>query len=100
MQNTSASKESASSICIYAHIKEKVIPVACGPGSQRIKWLGHVAIARYDDKNYQGWLDLGVPASIELQDGTPLELGQVIKDVLRDEMHVVVTPSLSLSDFY
>ena len=35
---------------IYAHVHEKTIPISCGPGVQPIKWLGHVGIARYDDK--------------------------------------------------
>ena len=35
---------------IYAHVHEKTIPISCGPGVQPVKWLGHVGIARYDDK--------------------------------------------------
>ena len=38
------------SMLIYAHVHEKTIPISCGPGVQPIKWLGHVGIARYDDK--------------------------------------------------
>ena len=38
------------SMLIYAHVHEKTIPISCGPGVQPVKWLGHVGIARYDDK--------------------------------------------------
>jgi hypothetical protein len=68
---------------------------ACGNGKQRVRWLGHVAIARYDDKSYQGWLQLGIPTAVEGTDGTPLDFGAVIKDVLQHDQHVVVTPSMN-----
>ena len=40
-------------------VHDKTIEVSCGPGTQRIKWLGHVGIARYDGEEYQGWKSLG-----------------------------------------
>jgi hypothetical protein len=30
------------------HVREKTIVVQCGAGPQKIIWLGHVGIARYD----------------------------------------------------
>ena len=48
------------------HVKDRVITVPCGHGPQTVKWLGHVAIARYDDKNCKGWLELGAwPCAID-----------------------------------
>ena len=44
---------------IHVHVKEKVISVSCGSAEQRIKWLGHVGIARWDSENNQGWTKLG-----------------------------------------
>ena len=44
---------------INAIVREKVISVPCGEASQRIKWLGAVAIARWDEVSYQGWRELG-----------------------------------------
>jgi N-terminal of Par3 and HAL proteins len=87
--------ERQSNITINVHIKDKVVAVCCGEGSQRISWLGHVGIARYDEASHRGWEILGVPTAIELQDGTPLDLGAVIRETLADEQHVVVTPSIS-----
>jgi hypothetical protein len=43
---------------IHVHVKEKVISVSCGSAEQRIKWLGHVGIARWDSENNQGWTKL------------------------------------------
>jgi len=42
-----------------AHILDKQISISCGSGTQRVKWLGHVAIARWDEKELQGWKSLG-----------------------------------------
>ena len=33
---------------VNVHVKEKTIVVQCGDGNQRILWLAHVGIARYD----------------------------------------------------
>ena len=44
---------------IHVHVKEKVISVSCGSAEQRVKWLGHVGIARWDSENNQGWTKLG-----------------------------------------
>lgn len=51
-------------ICVFAllkqaHILDKQISVSCGTGVQKIKWLGHVAIARWDEQELQGWKKLG-----------------------------------------
>jgi len=27
---------------VIVHVREKVVQVQCGPGTQRLKWLGHV----------------------------------------------------------
>ena len=93
-------------------MREKVIVVPCGEGSQRVKWLGHVAIARWDEANYQGWKELGAcsalsspshesvalvtgqPTAVLRQDGEEIDLGFAIKDTLEDGDTVVVKHSL------
>ncbi|KAL9647408.1 hypothetical protein ABK040_006771 [Willaertia magna] len=72
---------------INVHIKEKTFGVSCGTGEQRIIWLGHVAIARYDS-NYG--LELGVPKGIKTDEGEVLDENMQIKDVLEDGQHVWV----------
>ena len=54
-------------------VRDKCIKVSCGAATQRVKWLGHVGIARYDDKTYQGWKQLGVPTKITKADGVELK---------------------------
>jgi len=75
-------------------VRDKVIKVSCGDATQRIKWLGHVGIARYDEANFEGWKDLGVPTRISRADGTPLDFGSVIREVLRNGETVFVKHSL------
>ena len=54
-------------------VRDKCIKVSCGAATQRVKWLGHVGIARYDEKSYQGWKQLGVPTKITKADGVELD---------------------------
>ncbi|KAG6609003.1 uncharacterized protein IUM83_12882 [Phytophthora cinnamomi] len=82
-------------ITVMAHVRDKIIPVHCGFGTQQVVWLGHVAIARYDEEgDTQGWMELGVPTKI-IKDGKR-ELGftDVICDVLQDRSHVYISTSL------
>jgi hypothetical protein len=82
-------------IFINATVHDKEVRISCGNGSQRIKWLGHVAIARYDEELYQGWKVLGVPVHMEkMETGEPLMLGAVIKDILVDGDRVKVDTSI------
>jgi hypothetical protein len=84
------------SINISVHVADKVFSVATGDGSQRVKWLGHVGIARWDEENLQGWKYWGVPVSIEAVDsGQMIDMGAIIKDVLRTGDHVRVKGSLN-----
>eukprot|EP00727_Mastigamoeba_balamuthi_P011725 m51a1_g7175 hypothetical protein (87) ;mRNA; r:71918-72539 len=73
---------------VIVHVREKAIPVQCGEGSQRIKWLGHVGIARYEAS-----IELGVPKLVKTEGGNVLEMNAIIKDTLKDEQHVWVTSS-------
>ena len=100
-------------------MREKVITVPCGDASQRIKWLGCVAIARWDESNYQGWKELGEPTlrspgrakadcpvtprvppppgqptAVLTEGGEQLDLGMPIKEMLEDGDTVIVKHSL------
>ena len=63
-----------------------------------MKWLGSVGIARYDEVDFQGWRELGVAVSICKADGTKLDLGAVIREVLRNHDMVIVDTSLDPND--
>jgi len=85
---------------ITVHVQGKTIALSCGDGSQRVKWLGHVAIARWDDEKHQGWTRLGIPTFIRAgkKDGVELEMGAIIKEVLQNGDSVWVSTSLQPSD--
>ncbi|GAB9471876.1 hypothetical protein Gpo141_00009072 [Globisporangium polare] len=82
-------------ITVLAHVKEKIIPVHCGFGTQQVLWLAHVAVARYDEESCQGWLELGVPTKI-VKDGAKhaLKPTDLICDVLANSSHVYISTSL------
>ena len=49
----------SNSIYITVSIHKKTFVISVGDGTQRVKWLGHVAIARWDEENNLGWKWLG-----------------------------------------
>ena len=79
---------------IHVRVHGKTIEVSAGDGTQRIRWLGHVAIARWDEDNNQGWKRIGVPTKMVTQDRKELDMGGVIKDILRNGDTVDVFTSL------
>lgn len=85
---------------ITAHVHGKTFAIGAGDGSQRVKWLGHVAIARWDEDKQQGWTRLGIPTIIRAnkKDGNELDGGSIIRDVLQNGDSVYITTSLQPSD--
>ncbi|KAL3659074.1 hypothetical protein V7S43_015958 [Phytophthora oleae] len=82
-------------ITVMAHVRDKIIPIHCGFGTQQVVWLGYVAIARYgEDEDVQGWLELGIPTRIIKDGKRELVLTNVICDVLQDRNHVYISTSL------
>lgn len=84
---------------IHAHVNgyegEKVISIPCGSGPQNIKWLGHVAIARYDEEDYQGWVKLGVPTRVvAVESGEELDMADIINSKLKHDDHIEVSSSM------
>ena len=78
------------------NVQGKQIDVSCGGATQRIKWLGHVGIARWDAEDFQGWTVLGVPTRVtRTSDGSELDLGATIRDVLQQGEQVTVETSMS-----
>ena len=71
--------------------------MSCGSGEQRIMWLAHVAIARYD--NSFG-LELGVPKGLKTDEGEILDPEASVNMTLKDGQHVwVVLKGLYSSSF-
>ena len=71
-----------------------------GDATQRVKWLAHVGIARWDEENQQGWRRLGVPTGVRshTKTGSDIDLGAIIRDVLQNGDEIFVTTSLQPSD--
>lgn len=89
-------KTSSQFMKLNVHVHDKVFNVSCGQGSQSLKWLAQVGIARWDEVNNQGWKRLGVPVSIRIheKDGVEMDMSLTIKDILKNEDHVYVYTSL------
>ena len=62
---------------ITVNVYNKRISIPVGDGTQRIKWLAHVAIARFDEISQQGWKLLGVPTDVKLGDNS-ISLGGIM----------------------
>lgn len=85
-------------LTVWVMVRDKEIEVSCGEGTQRVKWLGHVGIARYDEESFQGWKQLGVPTGVfkfdrDSNSTTPLMMGQTIRECLEDGDRVKVETS-------
>ena len=72
---------------IEVHIKDKQFTINCGDGLQKLKWLGDVAIFRFD-QFYS--TNTGTTKGIRYENGTMLNMNEIIKDVLTDQSHVWV----------
>eukprot|EP00462_Mataza_sp_D1_P006280 CAMPEP_0175121018 /NCGR_PEP_ID=MMETSP0087-20121206/936_1 /TAXON_ID=136419 /ORGANISM="Unknown Unknown, Strain D1" /LENGTH=81 /DNA_ID=CAMNT_0016402515 /DNA_START=8 /DNA_END=253 /DNA_ORIENTATION=+ len=72
---------------IRCGVKDKVIEIQCGDGSQQLKWLANVACCRYDSTN---GIELGPPLGLRLEDGTKISMKDVIRDKLKDDAQIFV----------
>merc|ERR1719335_1056580 len=73
---------------VKVHVREKTFVVSCGDGGQRISWLANVGIVRYDEKT-KG-MELGVPRGVRLEDGTKLNMADIVCTRLKDMSDVWV----------
>eukprot|EP01080_Neovahlkampfia_damariscottae_P012851 gene12851-7199_t len=73
---------------INVHVHEKTMIVEeCGPATQKLIWLAHVGVARYDS-NFG--IELGAPTGIKTIKNESLKSNDIIKDVLKDGDEVKV----------
>ncbi|CUG91323.1 Hypothetical protein, putative [Bodo saltans] len=77
---------------VHLHVRDKVIAVECGDGSQQARWLGHVGVARYDDNFGKS---LGAAKGVQKEGGVICEPTERICDVLEHDQHCFVI----LNDF-
>lgn len=67
------------------HVREKVIELQCGAGTQEVVWLGNAAMVHYDrsfGKRY------GAPIAIRKEGGVACDPSARICDTLDDNQHV------------
>lgn len=73
---------------VVVHVREKVIPLQCGDGTQQVMWLGNAAMIHYDATFGKKF---GPPVSIRKEGGVQCDLEARVCDVLDDNQHVFVT---------
>ena len=72
---------------VHLHVRDKTIAVECGPGTQRIKWLANIGVARYDDSFGRS---LGAPQALQKEGGVMCDPNNRIIDELGPEQHAFV----------
>ncbi|AYU75525.1 hypothetical protein, conserved [Leishmania donovani] len=73
---------------ITVHVREKIIPLQCGDGTQQVVWLGSAAMIHYDASFGKRF---GPPVSIRKEGGVQCDFEARVCDVLEDGQHVFVT---------
>ncbi|KAL4463525.1 hypothetical protein ABPG72_014928 [Tetrahymena utriculariae] len=72
---------------LQVHIKDRMFTINCGEGAQKIRWLGDVAVFRYE--HFYGNLS-GTPKGVRFESGDLLPMDGIISDHLQDDSHVWV----------
>ena len=88
----------STNIRIHVHLKDQTFLIPCGEGNQKIRWLGDVAILRYEHfhEAINGILIniisrnicLGTPKGMRFEDGSFLDMNMRINEYLKIDMHV------------
>jgi hypothetical protein len=79
----------AQRIRLFVHIKQRVLQVCIGAGTQPVLWLANVAVARFDDTQGRS---LAAPTGVHLEDGTQLPSDtSLVQAGVTDGQHVWVT---------
>lgn len=77
---------------VFLHVRDKIVHVECGDGTQQVRWLGNVGVARYDN---QFGRSLGAARGVQKEGGVLCEPTDRICDVLENAQHCFIL----LSDF-
>ncbi|EAN96294.1 hypothetical protein C3747_126g436c [Trypanosoma cruzi] len=70
---------------IYVHVREKVIALECGDGTQDVIWLGNAAMVHYDSSFGRKY---GSPKCIQKEGGITCDPDARVCDLLDDNQHV------------
>jgi hypothetical protein len=77
---------------VHLHVRDKIITVEVGAGTQKIKWLANVGVARYDSSFGRS---LGAPRGVQKEGGHMCDPTASVNSVLENEQHCFVV----LNDF-
>jgi hypothetical protein len=80
---------------VHLHVRDKTITVECGDGTQRIKWLANVGVARYDDSFGKG---LGAPTGLQREGGVMCDPNNRVMDELDNDQHAFVVLDDSVAE--
>lgn len=72
---------------MQVHLRDSMVVIHCGQGSQKIRWLGTVAIHRLDP---DFGMETGLPKEIRFKSGVLPNQDAQIVDELTDDCHVMV----------
>ena len=64
---------------LEVHIKDKIFPLSCGEGGQKIKWIADAAVVRYE--HFYAPLSVN-PLAVSTENGSQLDLEHTIRDTL------------------
>ena len=72
------------------HIKDWMTTIHCGLGNQPLRWIGDVAVHKYD-QNYN--MTAGTPCGLRFENGTECGFNSTapdntVADVFTDDIHV------------
>lgn len=70
---------------IFVHVREKIISVQCGEGSQEVIWLANAAMTHYDKTMGKRF---GPPTAIRKEGGVVCDPTAQIRAVLKEDQHV------------
>lgn len=77
---------------VHLHVRDKIITVEVGAGTQKVKWLANVGVARYDNSFGR---TLGAPRGVQREGGHMCDPTATVNSVLENDQHCFVV----LNDF-
>ncbi|KAF4655701.1 hypothetical protein FOZ61_007444 [Perkinsus olseni] len=77
---------------LLVHVRDRSFVIRCGPGSQHIRWLANMGIARYCPvySKRGSTIRSGTPSGVRFEDGTYLDMGAKICEQLKNDDEVWV----------
>lgn len=72
---------------VNVHVRDQMFPIFCGSATQKVRWLSDVALHRYE--HFFG-VDPGLAKGMRYENGTLIDMDNIICDKLENEIHIWV----------